>query len=249
VQFTPTTVGALIGRVSISDNGAGSPQSVSLGGTGVWPVAVSATSFSFSSIAVGYTTAAKTLTITNNQSVSITLGTSFSGSNPGDFGIAAGGTCGSSVAAKSNCTVRLRFTPAAAGARSATLTVTDSPDSYSPHSIALSGTGIVPVDVSSSSLSFGTIGVASTSSAKTFTVANNQPVSISLTAGLSGTNRGNFAITTASTCGSSLGATSKCSYSVTFTPSATGTRAATLTITASPDRNSPPKVALSGTGG
>jgi hypothetical protein len=248
VQFTPTATGVLTGNVSISDNAAGSPQVISLSGTGVSPVTLSPASFSFANTAVGYTAAAMTLTLTNNQSAAISLRMSFGGNNRGDFAIISGGTCGSSLGAKSKCTVLLTFTPSAASARSATLTLTDSPDPSSPYSIALSGTGLAPVAISSSSLAFGTISLDSTSSAKTSSVTNNQPVSISLNRGLSGTNSRDFAITRAGTCGSSLAAKSQCSYSITFTPTATGPRAATLVIRASPDPNSPHQVALSGTG-
>ena len=214
-------------------------------------MALSATSVSFGSIAVAYTTAprARTLTITNNQSVPINLSIPIGGSNPGDFAIAAGSTCGSSLAAKVKCTILLTFTPAAVGVRSATLAVTDGPDAYGPHSVLLTGTGLVPVAFSSSSLSFGKITVGLTSSVITRGVTNNQPVPTSLNALLSGTNPGDFTLTAASTCGSSLAANSKCSYSITFTPTAKGARAATLVISGNPDLNSPHQVALLGTGG
>jgi hypothetical protein len=248
VQFAPTTVGALTGSLSIYDNAAGSPQVVSLSGTGVWPVGFNPTSFTFSNTAVGYSSAAKQLTLTNNQSVPVSLGTSFAGNNPADFAIVSGGTCSGSLAAGSSCTIMLAFKPTSTGTRSATLIVTDSPDSYSPHSIVLSGTGLVQVSVAPTSLSFGQISVGSTSSAKTVTVTNNQPVTMSLSANLSGTNKGDFAITSASTCSSSLAAASKCSYSVTFSPTKTGNRSATLVVNGSPDPNSPHDVSLSGNG-
>ena len=61
------------------------------------------------------------------------------GTNSGDF--AQTNTCGSSVAAGGSCTISVTFTPAAAGARSAAVSITDSATG-SPHSIALSGTGL-----------------------------------------------------------------------------------------------------------
>jgi hypothetical protein len=56
----------------------------------------------------------------------------------GDF--AQANTCGPSVAAGVNCTVTVTFTPTAAGARSATVAITDNATG-SPHTVALSGTG------------------------------------------------------------------------------------------------------------
>jgi len=65
--------------------------------------------------------------------------------------------------------------------------------------------------------------------------------------GISGANAGDFAIAN-KTCGASLAASSSCSASVTFKPTAAGTRSATLSFTDSAS-GSPQKVALSGTGG
>jgi hypothetical protein len=169
------------------------------------------------------------------------------GTNPGDFTI-AGGTCGSTLTAKSSCTFAVSFNPTATGSRSASLTITDSPDPNSPHSISLAGTGLVPVTVSVTNVAFGSVKGGNTSTAKTVTVTNKQAGAISLSGAIGGTNAGDFAITAASTCGSSLAANSSCKYSLTFAPSAKGSRSGSLTITDHPDPNSPYSVALTGTG-
>jgi hypothetical protein len=57
---------------------------------------------------------------------------------------------------------------------------------------------------------------------------------------------GDFAVST-TPCGSSLAAKSKCTISVTFTPTATGTRTGSLNVTDSA-LNSPQTAALTGTG-
>jgi len=143
VRFTPTIGGTRTGTLAISDNAAGSPQTVSLSGTGTQPVTLSPTSVSFGSIAVGSTSAARTVTVRNNQAVAISLSAGISGTNAADFAInTVGTTCGPTLVAKGNCAYAVTFTPRARGARSATLTITDSPnDSSSPHSVALSGRG------------------------------------------------------------------------------------------------------------
>ena len=60
------------------------------------------------------------------------------------------------VAPKSSCTLGVAFTPNAAGAHSATLTVFDNATS-SPQHVALSGTGIAGLTTSKSSLVFGSV--------------------------------------------------------------------------------------------
>jgi len=72
-------------------------------------------------------------------------------------------------------------------------------------------------------------------------LATALPISITFT----GADPGDFAET--NTCGASLAARSRCTISLTFTPGATGTRTATLTVTDSAN-NSPQTMALTGTG-
>jgi hypothetical protein len=65
-------------------------------------------------------------------------------------------------------------------------------------------------------------------------------------ASFTGTNAGDFA-QSGTTCGGSLGAGLTCTVSITFTPTAKGSRVATLNISDSAI-TSPQTVALSGTG-
>ena len=117
-----------------------SPQTVGLTGTGVVPVSVTPASLAFASQTVGTTSAAKTVTVKNNQSSTLTsLSLTFTGTNAGDF-LQSATTCGSSLAAGASCTVSVQFEPSATGARSGTLTVNDSATT-SPQAVALTGTG------------------------------------------------------------------------------------------------------------
>ena len=142
VTFKPTSAGLRNGTLSVSDNAAGSPQAVSLSGTGNGnQVSVLPTSLTFGSFRVGTQSAAKMVTVTNNQAVAITLSAALAGRNPGDFAIGAGTTCGASLAATSSCVYSVTFKPLARKGRSATLNVSASPDSGSPHAVTLSGTG------------------------------------------------------------------------------------------------------------
>ena len=74
-------------------------------------------------------------------------------------------------------------------------------------------------------------------------------LSTALTVGaadITGADTGDFAISS-TTCGASLAAKGKCTFSVTFTPGAKGTRTATLQDNDSAN-NSPQTVSLTGTG-
>jgi hypothetical protein len=102
------------------------------------------------------------------------------------------------------------------------------------------------VSLSTTSLSFGTQGVNTTSTAESVTLSNSGNATLSITAfALSGTNPGDFNQT--NTCGTSVAAGAACTISVTFTPSATGTRTAALGITDNA-AGSPQTISLTGTG-
>ena len=99
------------------------------------------------------------------------------------------------------------------------------------------------VSLSPSSLAFGIQNIHTTSVAQTVALTNTG--SANLLVNSVGTS-GDFAQT--NTCGPTIAAGSSCSISVTFTPTATGTRAGTLAITDN-SPGSPETVSLSGIGG
>lgn len=107
--------------------------------------------------------------------------------------------------------------------------------------------------VSPNPLTFSAQSVSTTSAAQTVTVTNTGPtgyLNISAVA-LGGTNSGDFALGT-DTCkgvgGVVLVPGATCTVQVTFTPSATGSRTATLTFTDTATTGSPQVVTLTGTG-
>ncbi len=95
---------------------------------------------------------------------------------------------------------------------------------------------------SPSSLTFGGQNVGTTSAAQSVTVTNTGTAAASIA---SVTTSGDFAQT--NTCGSSLAAGASCAINVTFTPTASGTRSGSVTITSNA-ANSPLTINLSGTG-
>ena len=234
VAFVPTASGVLNGTLSIADNATGSPQTVSLTGTGLPPVYFSAVSFSYGNQATGTTSAAKTVTVTNRKTVATTVSVTISG----DFAISSN-TCGSSIAASGTCTIGMTFTPTATGTRTGTLTVTAA--GAPPATASLSGIGTAPYTLTPTSLAFGNQLVNVTSAAKTVTFTNTQSVAmtvsgVTVSAGFAQTNN----------CPASLAASASCTFSVTFTPTAATAYSGTLTFAVS--NGTSPVVTLTGTG-
>ncbi|MFL5658953.1 MAG: N,N-dimethylformamidase beta subunit family domain-containing protein [Ktedonobacteraceae bacterium] len=146
VTFTPTATGTRNASVSITDNAADSPQTIALSGSGASApapaVSLTPSSLTFSSQAIGSTSAAQAVTLKNSGTAALTItAIGLTGTNAGDF--AQTNTCPispSTLAAGASCTINVTFTPTATGTRSASVTITDNA-SGSPHSVALSGTG------------------------------------------------------------------------------------------------------------
>jgi len=238
IAFTPAAVTAQTGTLIITDNSSNSPHSVSLTGTGIMPVTVSASTLNFSSVAVGNTSAITSVTLTNQENVALNFA---SIATSGAFTVATN-TCGASIGAGATCTIGVTFSPVILGAAAGTLTFTDN-SANSPQIVTLSGTGLAPVAISPSSLTFASTTVGTTAAAQTITLTNG--LSASLTVGtISAT--GDFAVAS-NTCGSKVGAGLQCKVGITFTPTVVGARSGTLTMTYGAF-GSPTVAALSGNG-
>ncbi len=254
VTFTPSTTAAESATLNIADSDASSPQTVTLTGTGTAPpagVSLTPTSLNFGSLTVGTPSLPQAVTLSNNSAVALSnIVVSITGANAADFGFTT--TCpaspGTVAASGGTCGITITFTPSLAGAESATLSVTDS-DASSPQTAALSGTGTAPagsVSVAPTTIAFGTVNINSTSPVQKVTLTNSKTTTLTITSvGVAGANASDFAA--GSACGTSLGASSSCLISVTFTPTIVGAESATLSIVDS-DSTSPQTVALSGTG-
>ncbi len=248
VTFTPTATGTQTGTITVTDNASTSPQTAALTGTGTTApfVALSPTSVVFAATAVGSPATAQVVTLNNsgNAALSVTSIT-FSGADPGDF--SQTNTCGSSVAALGKCTISVVFTPAAAGNRSATLSVADNA-SGSPQTVSVSGTGSSQpgATLSPTSLSFSSVNVGA-NLAKMVTVTNTGNATLTVS---SITISGSSSYTESDTCVSATGGiapTKTCTITVTFAPSAFGTLSGTLDV-ADNATGSPQVVTLTGSG-
>ena len=97
----------------------------------------------FGTVTDGTTTAAQSVTLTNNTTSTLALTVAITDITPPapatDFAISSN-TCGANVAAGGSCTVSVTFTPTLNAAESATLVFTDS-DASSPQNVSLTGTG------------------------------------------------------------------------------------------------------------
>jgi hypothetical protein len=238
VTFTPVTISSATGTLTFTHSAIGSPQTVSLSGTGIGPVTLSPTSLSFSATVAGNTSAAKTVTLTNNQTIALSF-TSITASL--NFAVASN-SCTGGVAPTKTCTVGITFSPTAVGSAPGTLTFTDSA-STSPQTVSLSGTGSAPVTVSPTSLSFSTTVAGNTSAAKTVTLTNSQSVALSFS---NITASPGFAVASNS-CTGGVAPSKTCTVGVSFSPTGVGSAAGTLTFTDGAI-GSPQTVSLSGTG-
>src|SRR5262249_36992654 len=140
VTFEPKNVGTISGQLAVSDQYR--TQTVTLSGIGVAPPGVSLAPFStvtFPSTGVGITSAAQTVTLTNNGGVPLLVQSIVIA---GDFVIVPGSnSCAGTVAVSAACTMQVAFAPTAGGPRAGTLTVTDNAPS-SPQSLSLVGSGV-----------------------------------------------------------------------------------------------------------
>jgi trimeric autotransporter adhesin len=139
--FAPAATGALSAAVTLTDNATGSPQKVTLAGTGTAAptVKLSATTISFPTTTHGTVSAAQSITVTNSGTATLnTASIALAGTNPTNF--VQVNTCAPTLAPAASCAIYVAFKPAAAAAYSASIKITDNGAS-SPQSITLSGTG------------------------------------------------------------------------------------------------------------
>ena len=261
ITFTPSASGARSATLTIADNATGSPQTISLTGTGVAtaPVAtVTPSALVFTSQTVNTTSSAQAVTVKNtgNANLNITAAASLSGANAADFAVAAGTTCtnGAAVAPNATCVINITFTPTAAGARAASLSITDNA-AGSPQTLGITGTAVAAAPVASvapTTVAAGGQLVTTTSSAQVVTVTNTGNSNLNITAApsISGTNAADFAVASGTTCtsGATVAANASCVINITFTPpaGASGSQTATLTI-ADNAAGSPQTIPLTGT--
>jgi dienelactone hydrolase len=124
--------------LSITDNAPGSPQNVSLTGTGS-VVELNPTGLAFGVVTAGNSKSLST-TLTNAGSTTLNFsGITTTGTDADEF--SQTNTCGSSVGAGKSCIITVTFRPSEAGSDSAQVSISD--NGGGPQQVPLSGSGCV----------------------------------------------------------------------------------------------------------
>lgn len=248
VTFTPAVSGTFTGQLQLASNVPGASVVVPLQGTGNAPsIAVSTASLVFGSQTVGTSSVPVSLSITNGGSANLTI-SSIVSSAPAEFVVS--GCAPVTIAPVAGCNAQVTFVPAAVGPRSATLTVGSNDPTNPAVTVSLTGTGLAQppaVQLSPTSLTFGSQNVGTQSAPQTLVVTNTGGSTLNFTSILSSVEFPLASPPAAGDCAASLAAGASCNIRVFFTPQGTGARTNTLTIRDDAS-GSPRIVALAGTG-
>jgi FtsP/CotA-like multicopper oxidase with cupredoxin domain len=179
---------------------------------------------------VGTNSARQAVTLTNVGVaplgiISITI----LGANPLDFNFTNNCPIGGTLAAGRSCSINVRFSPTAAGVRTAALTISDV-DATSPQTVSLTGTGTIPIaTVAPTSVAFAPQARNSTSAPTAVTVTNTGTATLTgININFSGANANRFSQT--NNCGATLALGASCTINVTFRPNQAGPFTATLNV-------------------
>ena len=242
VQFKPTVAGVVNGALTVTQNIDTIPQIVTFSGTGSGggtpPLTFTPTSVSFGSVGTGISST-KTVVITNSSAKALTISDLAASAS---YTVVAGSSspCGGTLIPGNACTISVTFKPTIDSKINGAVTITDN-GSVKTQILDLSGTGVAPVKISPTSLSFANQSNGTTSPAQTVTITNKLKSALSLNSIATSAD-----YSTTSTCGSSLASAASCTISVTFSPIArTGSIPGTLTIVSNAS-TSPHLVELTG---
>ncbi len=249
VTFTPDSTGNKTATVTINSNDADeSSVVVNLSGTGTVPdIAADPTAVNFGDIPTSGT-ASETVMLDNEGTGPLALNSiSLSGAHVGDF--SQTNDCPASLASGADCEVTVEAMPSATGARTATLVISSNDPDENPLNISLQVNGIAPeIEVAPTSLDFGGTLVGDAVTLE-ITVANtgSADLAISGAPGIGGTDAGQFSQNSACD-NATISAGDNCIFEVSFTPSSSGDKSATLSIQSNDADESDVSVPLSGRG-
>jgi hypothetical protein len=242
VTFTPKAAGMRNAAVNVTDNAAGSPQSIPLTGIGVSAgVRFSPPELNFPVQLVFTSSAQKEVRLTNTGRGFLEISAR---RVSGPFGMST--DCTDVVSPGASCTIKVRFEPTTKGLQEGSIVIIDNAPG-SPQKVSLFGTGTF-VELTPSSLNFGDEPVDRKSRPKTITLTNkgNGPVKFKgRGVSIRGKDRRDF--DEHDDCHGRVGAGGSCSIRVTFTPMKLGPRTAEVSVS-DDGGGSPQVVPLSGTG-
>jgi len=210
-------------------------------------VSLSPPSVNFGGHVVRTRSAEEKVVLTNTGETALSISSiAITGNNATDFD--EHNKCPSSIPPGKGCTIHVSFKPTAPGQRTAALNITDDAPG-SPQSVPMSGFGLKRgpnATLLPSSLNFGRVLVDHASSPQQTTLSNFGTETLHIIRiAITGTNKGDFS--QQNNCPKNLPSTKSCSIDVTFTPQATGSFGADVSVFDSAP-GSPQKVSLSGTG-
>jgi len=269
ITFDPTDNGLRSAVISISNNdtdenpydfniqGTGLAPEIAITGNGqnivsgdITPSVSDATDMGSHDIDTGTNDAVFTIQNSGAANLDLTGGTLvvIGGTNPSDFSITANPA--TPISASSSSTFTVRFDPAVAGLRVATISIANTDADENPFVFDVQGTGtatpeiallgnsnnIADGDTSPSAADFTDFGsrdVFSEQTTHTFTIQNVGSGSLSLTGlpivQISGANAGDFIVLT-QPASSTVAAAGSVTFQITFDPTTTGVRQATVLL-------------------
>ena len=191
-------------RVQFAATPAIADYQVSGTGTPGGSISVDASSLDFGGVKVG-TSSAKTVTVRNTGTDNVTLGSIVASQSP----YAVSGGCGGTVLATNggSCTITVTFTPTAAGALPADLTIPYTGATDVSKVVSLTGTGTQPqlAFTPSTGLDFS-IGIGDTTAPQALSIKNTGDATMNISGiTIAGTGAARFAIAS-QTCGATLAA-------------------------------------------
>ncbi len=191
-------------------------------------ISLSPAALTFATQAVGTASQPQTVTLTNTGPAPLTVSQVATSS---DFLVSTSDAapCTSApIPPSATCTIQVRFLPTALGSRTGLLTVYGNV-SGGQATAQLTGTGSAapPLILNPLVLSFPATSVNAASPSRNITLSNTGATTIALHAP---TLTGDFKLS-ANTCGPTLGTQTGCTVSIAFTPTASGIRSGTFTIT------------------
>jgi hypothetical protein len=234
VQFFPATTsfGVRTATVTETDTAGGSPRVITLTGTGIASapsVAFYPASLNFGSQALGVKSAPLTFSVTNTGASNLTI--SSVATSAAEFPITGDLCLGQTIAPGANCLISVAFDPSAGSTQTGTITIKDNA-ATSPQVLTMTGlsVGVPQAKLTPASLTFASQGVGIASMAQTITLSDPGTDTLAISSiAFTGTNATDFHQT--NTCGASIVAGASCTISVTFDPTAVGSRSATLSVT------------------
>jgi len=240
VSMTAAWAGQYIGTLKLSAGSAGT-WGTGLTPTSTNPITMAPFSDTYGGRPRGHAEpgALREFTVKNTSSATTgTLTPTLSGAGASAYTIESN-DC-TTLAANATCTIDVRLTATTRGTKLADLVVTDGASNIEARS-ALFGSGYTVLISTPPQFTATTVGQTTQ---KTFTLLNASDRDTgNLTIDITGAD---YAIVNTSTCATGIAAHSMCTVQVAFSPSATGTRTATLQASASPGGSD--SVTLTGTG-